>query len=115
MGVFSLTVGYGGLIVAPGTCREGLVATRARVSVPDFPWCGCAGDDARRAFRVVNVLFGLFLALSYGLAFAGCDGADAFGGVAPLSDEDACPPVGAVRTDGPRLALLGDFGGGDVA
>lgn len=61
------------------------------------------------------MLFGLFLALSDGLAFAGRYGADAFGRVAALPDEDACPPVGAVRVDCPRLALFGDFGGGDVA
>ena len=61
------------------------------------------------------MLFGLFLALPYGLAFAGCDCADAFGSVAALADEDACPPVGAVRVNGPRTALFADFGGGDVA
>ena len=74
------------------------------------------GDSAGRAFGVVNVLFGLFLALLHGLAFAGRDGADAFGRVAPAPDEDACPPVGAVvLVDYPGFALLRDFGGGDVA
>lgn len=115
MRIFALAIDHGGLVVAPGGRGEGLVATRTRVSVPDFPWRGCAGDDARRAFRIVNVLLGLLLALSHGLAFAGCDGADAFGGVASLSNEDACSPVGAVWVDGPRLALFADFGGGDVA
>lgn len=32
-----------------------------------------------------------------------------------MADEDACPPVGAVRVDGPGSALFADFGGGDVA
>ena len=84
-------------------------------SVSTGLWGGHVGDHAGSLHYLVNVLFGLFLALLYGLAFAGCDGADAFGGVASLSDEDACPPVGAVWVDGPCFALLGDFGGGDVA
>lgn len=113
--IFVLTVGYGGLVVAPGGWGEGLVATGLHVCVPDFRRHGLWGDDAGCAFGVVNVLSGLFLALLHGLAFAGCDGADAFGRVASLADEDACPPVGAVRTDGPRAALFADFRGGDVA
>ena len=116
MRVFSLTVGYGGLVVAPSGWREGLVALRLRVCVPDFHWGALRGDSAGRAFGVVNVLFGLFLALADGLAFAGRYGADAFGGVAPASDEDACSPVGAVvLVDYPGFALFGYFGGGDVA
>ena len=115
MWVFSLTVGYGGLIVAPGGWGEGLVAAGSYVCVPDFHRRSLWGDDAGCAFGVINVLLGLFLALLHGLAFAGCDGADAFGGVASLSDEDACPPVSAVWVDGPRAALFADFGGGDVA
>lgn len=116
MWVFVLTVGYGGLVVAPGGWREGLVALRLRVCVPDFHWGALRGDSAGRAFGVVNVLSGLFLALLHGLAFAGRDGADAFGRVAPAPDEDACPPVGAVvLVDYPGFALFRDFGGGDVA
>lgn len=116
MRVFVLAVGYGGLVVAPGGWREGLVALRLRVCVPDFHWGALWGDSAGRAFGVVNVLSGLFLALLHGLAFAGCDGADAFGRVAPAPDEDACPPVGAVvLVDYPGFALFRDFGGGDVA
>lgn len=46
MRVFMLAVGYGGLVVAPGGRGEGLVATRPRVCVPDFPWRGRSGDDA---------------------------------------------------------------------
>lgn len=108
-------VRYGALVIAAGCFREALVALRAHVRVPDFRGGALRGDDAGCAFGVVNVLFGLFLALLYGLTFAGCDGTNAFGSVASLPDKDACSPVGAVRVDGPRLALLGDFGGGDVA
>lgn len=115
MRVFSLAVGYGGLVVAPGGWGEGLVATGSHVCVPDFRGRALWGDDAGCAFGVVNVLFSLFLALPDGLAFAGCDGADAFGGVAALADKDARSPVRAVRTNGPCFALFRDFGGGDVA
>lgn len=46
MRVFALTVGYGTLIVAPSTLREGLVSARTRVGVPDFRGGALWGDDA---------------------------------------------------------------------
>ena len=114
MRIFALAVGYGGFVVAPSVRREGLVALRAHVSVPHLRGRALRGDNTRRALSVVNVLFGLFLALSDGQAFAGRYGADAFGGVAAPAYEDACPPVRAVRGDDPRAALFGYSGGGDV-
>ena len=110
-----LAVGYCGFVVAPSARREGLVALRAHVSVPHLRWPALRGDDAGRSLSVVNVLFGLLLALSDGQAFARCDCSDAFGGVAAPAYEDACPPVCAVRVDDPRAVLFGYSGGGDVA